>query len=83
MSSKEDVKKYFLKEFEYYDGECFLTFNIVGINFDKKVIEIAITNRGKITVQEFDLFQDSDGNFYFEFGLMLEKIKLNDFEETE
>lgn len=83
MSSKEDVKKYFLKEFEYYDGECFLTFNIVGINFDKKVIEIAITNRGKITVQEFDLFQDSDGNFYFEFGLMLEKIELNDFEETE
>ena len=75
-----DFKKYYLKEFEYFDGECYITFNIVNINFEKQTIEVAVTNRGKISVIEYDLFQDSDGDFYFEYGVMLEKIYLENFE---
>lgn len=37
-----DFKKYYLKEFEYFDGECNITFNIVDINFEKKTILVAI-----------------------------------------
>ena len=28
-----EVKKYYLKEFSYYDGEFFIAFNIVSIDF--------------------------------------------------
>jgi len=58
-------KQYYLKEFEYFDGEYYIKFNIVSINFEKKTIEVAITNRGKISVVEHDLMQDCNGDFYF------------------
>ena len=77
----ENSKDYYLKEFQLYDGECFITFNIVSINFEKKTIEVAITNRGKISVIEYDLIQDCNGDFYFEYGCEFTKIKVNDFEE--
>lgn len=76
-----DYKRYYLREFEYFDGECYITLNIVDINFENKTIKIAITNRGKISVADYDLFQDDDGNFYFMFGRMSTEIELNDFEE--
>lgn len=61
-------KKYYLKEFEYYDGECFITFNIVNIKLDSQRVDIAVTNRGKISVIECDLLKDCNGDFYFEYG---------------
>ena len=75
-----NAKQYHLKEFEFYDGEEFITFNIVNIKFENHTIEIAVTNRGKISVIECDLLQDCNGDFYFEYGCMLEKIKLDDFD---
>lgn len=78
-----DFKKYYLKEFEYFDGECNITFNIVDINFEKKTILVAITNRGKIYQQEFDLIQDDNGDFFFEYGCMFDKIAVDDFETIE
>lgn len=83
LNEIQDTKKYYLKEFEFYDGECFITFNIVNIKFDSQTIEIAVTNRGKISVIECNLLQDPNGEFYFEYGCMLEKIKLYDFENIE
>ena len=73
-------EKFYLKEYSYYDGECFITFNLLGINFDLNLVSIAVTNRGRISVIEYDLFQDSNGDFYFEYGVMLEKIYLENFE---
>ena len=58
VERKEDItetRNYYLKEFQYFDGECNITFNIVDINFDKKTIKVAVTNRGKISVIEYDL----------------------------
>jgi len=76
----ENFKKYYLKEFEYFDGETYITFNIVSINFEKKTIDVAVTNRGKISVVEYDLIQDSNGDFYFTYGCEKTKIEINDFE---
>ena len=77
----DNFNKYYLKEFEYFDGEAYITFNIVGINFDNKTIEVAVTNRGKISVIEYDLIQDCNGDFYFEYGFEFTKIEVNDFED--
>ena len=77
----ENSKNYYLKQFELFDGEEYITFNIVDINFDKKVIVVAITNRGKISVLDYDLFADCNGDFYFNYGYERTKIEINDFED--
>lgn len=41
-----EFRKYHLSEFELYDGEAFITFNIVGINTAKNEIQVAVTNCG-------------------------------------
>ena len=48
VSQIPEFKKYYLSEFDLYDGEEFITFNIVGIDAAKNEIQIAVTNRGKI-----------------------------------
>ena len=82
MNTEEeiDTRKYYLKEFSYFDGECDITFNIVDINFERKTISVAVTNRGKISVIEYDLIQDCNGDFFFNYGVETSKIEVNDFE---
>lgn len=43
-----DTRKYYLKEFAYFYDECNVTFNIVDINFEKKIINVAVSYRRKI-----------------------------------
>lgn len=68
---------YSMKEYELYDGEAFITFNIIGLT--DREITVAITNRGKISVQTFDLKSDGERP-YFEYGLYCEKIYIDEFE---
>ena len=75
-----EFRKYYLSEFQLYDGEVFVTFNIVAINTDKNEITVAISNRGRISVTTYDLLTDNNGSFYFEYGVDYEKINVNDFE---
>ena len=75
-----EFKKYYLSEFQLHDGEVFITFNIVAINTDKNEITVAISNRGRISVTTYDLLTDSNGSFYFEYGVDYEKINIDDFE---
>ena len=75
-----EFKKYYLSEFQLYDGEVYVTFNIVAINTDKNEITVAISNRGRISVTTYDLLTDNNGSFYFEYGVDYEKINVNDFE---
>ncbi|MDE6275741.1 MAG: cystatin-like fold lipoprotein [Clostridia bacterium] len=82
VSSYEDTRKYYLNEFEFYDGEDFITFNIVSINFERKAIQVAVTNRGKISVIDYDLLEDSNNEFYFEYGVTFKKIYVKDFTEN-
>ena len=75
-----EFKKYYLSEFQLYDGEVYVTFNIVAINTDKNEITVAISNRGRISVTTYDLLTDNNGSFYFEYGINYKKINVNDFE---
>lgn len=52
-------------EHRIYDGECFVTFNMLDINNDKTNITLAVTRQGKITVTDYTLLQDNNG-LYFE-----------------
>ena len=79
MENQNKTKGYYLREFELFDGEYDVKFNIVEINFEKHTINVAVTKAGKISVIEFDLL-GSDDNSYFEYGPMLEHINVNDFE---
>ena len=75
-------KQYQLSEFQFYDGEAVITFNLIDIDTEKREITVAVTNRGKISVQTFDLLEDQ-GRLYFEFGVSFNQIDVDDFEEVE
>ena len=71
--------EYYLKEFDFFDGECFITFNIIEINFSKQTILVAVSNRGKLSYIEYDLREDEDYEYYFTYGYDFTKIYLKDF----
>ena len=75
-----EFRKYYLSEFQLYDGEVYVTFNIVAIDTSKNEITVAISNRGRISVTTYDLLTDGNGFLYFEYGIDYEKININDFE---
>ena len=55
--------KFYLKEFQIYDGEATITFNIVDINEIKEEILVAISNRGGISLVTYDLLKDKNDYF--------------------
>ena len=75
-----EFKKYYLTEFQFHDGEVFITFNIVAIDTSKNEITVAVSNRGRISVTTYELLTDSNGFLYFEYGIDYEKINIDDFE---
>ena len=75
-------KQYQLSEFNFYDGEDFITFNLIDINTEKKEITVAITNRGHISVQTLVLLEDCR-RLYFEYGIDFNKINIDNFEEIK
>ena len=76
------MNKCYLKEFQHFDGEEFITFNIYFLDKENNKITVVITNRGKITVTDYDLFEDENG-LYFEYGVNYTHINLDDFEEVD
>lgn len=81
-SNFTEFRKYYLSEFELYDGEAFITFNIVGIDLDRNEVQVAVTDRGRISVVTYDLLTDKNGRLYFEYGVMFERVYLDEFEEA-
>lgn len=78
-----EFRKYYLSEYYFYDGEYFITFNIVGIDLDRNEIRVAISDRGRISVITYDLYTNENGSLYFKYGTFYEyKIYLDDFEEV-
>ena len=82
VSNFTEFRKYYLSEFELYDGEAFITFNIVGIDLDRNEVQVAVTDRGKISVVTYDLMTDKNGRLYFEYGGMFERVYLDEFDEA-
>ena len=75
------MDKFYLKEFQFFDGENTVVLNIVAGEENK--ITIAVTKCGKISVSDYDLFTDENG-LYFEYGIAgQEHIHIDDFEEAE
>ena len=74
-----EFRKYYLSEFQLYDGEVYVTFNIVSIDTSKNEITVAVSNRGRISVTTYDLLTDNNG-YFFEYGVDYEKINISDFE---
>ena len=88
VSNFTEFRAYYLSEFELYDGEAFITFkafitfNIVGIDLDRNEVQVAVSDRGKISVVTYDLMTDKNGRLYFEYGVMFERVYLDEFEEA-
>ena len=71
-------------EYDFFDGDHFITFDIVEINDDNETVLVAISNQGRITQDTFDLLEDEAldeicENRYFEYGFYQDKIYINDF----
>lgn len=79
-NEKYSLSKMYLKEFSLVNSEYDITFNIVDIDIDRMTITVAITNQGKISVNKYDLKRDKNNNLFFEYGHLLEKINIDDFE---
>ena len=73
--------KFYMKEFLHFNGEDFVTFNILDIDELKHKIFVVVTTIGKISVVTYPLLNDENG-LYFEYGPSGEKIDLNKFEEV-
>ena len=73
----------YLREFEFFNGEYDITFNILDINTEKMTVTLAVTNLGKISVIEYELKRDKEDNLYFEYGCEHSKIDIDDFEKID
>ena len=69
-------------EYNSFDGEYFHTLNLMDVSLDRTIATIAVTCAGKISVQEFDLYENENG-LYFEYGPLLDNIYLENFEIIE
>lgn len=75
------MNKFYLKEFQFFDGEDTVVFNIVALYKGSDKITVAVTKNGKITVADHDLHKDENG-LYFEYGpIGRERIHIDSFEE--
>ena len=82
VSQFTEFRKYYLSEFEWFDGEDYITFNLRDVDLEKGEVQVAVTDRGKISVITYDLMTDKTGRLYFEYGVMFERMYLDDFEEA-
>ena len=63
-------------EYEFFDGDHFITFDIIDVDEENEQITVAISNQGRITQDTFPLLEDDEIDEetvndirYFEFGL--------------
>ena len=66
-----------MAEYQHFDGETYITINIVFATDNE--VQIAVTNRGKISVLTHDLYEDENGE-YFEYGCNYDRIYIEVFE---
>ena len=79
----EQNRKNYMSEFSLFNGDHYITFNILGFDTVRSEISAAVSNQGKISVCSFTLLNDKQNNSYFEYGVMCDKIYIHNFEQTE
>ena len=65
-------------EYKHFDGYDYTTFDIIAADLDRRLITVAVTYIGKISVITYDLYEDRNG-LYFEYGPLFTKIHTDDF----
>ncbi len=70
-------EQFYFADFEYFDGEALIEFDFIDYDKDKKVITLAVTNRGKISFLDFDVKEDKKGA-YFEYGVNYARIDVEE-----
>lgn len=78
----ENCRTYFLDEFEIFDGESFVKFNLIDICKVKQEITVAVTHEGKISVVTYPLVTRK-GKLAFEYGPEEKPICISDFKKVE
>lgn len=79
VSNSCKAEKGYLAEFDFFDGDSFVTFNIIGYSTDQSEILVAVTDRGKISLITYDILTDKLGRRYFAYGCMFDRIYIDDF----
>ena len=72
-----------MSEYSHFDGEAFVTLNIVDINLSKREVLIAVTDRGRITLKTYDINpykERLEGRYFILFGIDEVTIYLDEFE---
>ena len=62
-----------MPECDYFNGENFITFDLIEIDDDKREVTVAVSNTGRIRVKTFDLLFDGNRR-YFEYGCYTQKF---------
>ena len=82
VSKFSEFRKYYLSEFEWFDGEEYITFNLVGIDLEKGRSPSRRDGQRQDKRYHLLLITDKNGRLYFEYGAMYTRIYPNDFEEA-
>ena len=76
------LSKYKYTEYFHFDGEEFITFDVIAVGEENRVLCVAVTNRGKVTINDYEVCYDKSNQPFFYFGSPEEKIYLKNFEEA-
>ncbi len=71
--------EYYMKEYRHFNGDYNVIFNLIEVNTENKTATVAINNLGKLTQETVELRGKND-NPYFEYGVMNDKIYIDEFE---
>ena len=69
-----------MPEYDYFNGENFITFDLIEIDDEKREVTVAVSDTGRISVKTFDLLFDGNRR-YFEYGCLYTKIYIDEFTE--
>ena len=79
MLAYDEYNDYKQLEHDHFDGESFHFLTIFALDKEKDEITLVVQNLGKIKLSTYELFEELNGDIYFEYGPTNEKIYLNDF----
>ena len=74
--------EYYMKEYWHFNGDYNIIFNLIEVNTENMTVTVAINNFGKLSQQTNEL-REQNGKLYFEYGVMNDKIFIDDFEDVE
>ena len=69
-----------MPEYDCFNGENFITFDLIEIDDEKREVTVAVSDTGRISVKSFDLLFDGNRR-YFEYGCSYTKIYIDEFTE--